>query len=46
MRGAWSFFVPILTRAGFQTLAWILTGFLAASALIGWIRPLLRRQVA
>jgi inositol transporter-like SP family MFS transporter len=37
MLGVWSFFVPVLTLAGFQTLAWILTGFLAASGLIGWI---------
>lgn len=37
MLGVWSFFVPVLTLAGFQTLAWILTGFLAASGLIGWV---------
>jgi inositol transporter-like SP family MFS transporter len=35
--GFWSFFVPILTATGFHTLAWILTGFLAASGLIGVI---------
>jgi MFS transporter, SP family, inositol transporter len=33
--GLWSFFVPVLTSTGFTTLAWILTGFLAASALVG-----------
>lgn len=33
--GIWSFFVPALTATGFHTLAWILTGFLAASGLIG-----------
>lgn len=33
--GFWSFFVPILTASGFHTLAWILTGFLAVSGLIG-----------
>ena len=33
--GIWSFFVPAITAAGFQTLAWILTGFVAASALLG-----------
>jgi inositol transporter-like SP family MFS transporter len=31
----WSFFVPAITKAGFHTLAWILTGFVAASALLG-----------
>ena len=35
--GIFSFFVPILTATGFQTLAWILVGFLAMSALIGWL---------
>jgi MFS transporter, SP family, inositol transporter len=35
--GFWSFFVPILTATGFTTLAWILTGFQAASGLIGII---------
>jgi len=34
--GLFSFFVPILTATGFHTLAWILTGFLATSAVIGW----------
>jgi len=33
--GCWSFFVPVLTSTGFHTLAWILTGFLVASALVG-----------
>jgi len=33
--GCWSFFVPVLTTTGFTTLAWILTGFLVVSALIG-----------
>jgi inositol transporter-like SP family MFS transporter len=35
--GCWSFFVPILTSSGFRTLAWILTGFLVASAAVGLI---------
>ena len=34
--GIFSFFVPILTNTGFTTLAWILTGFLAISGLIGF----------
>jgi MFS transporter, SP family, inositol transporter len=33
--GLWSFFVPVLTSTGFTTLAWILTGFLVASAVVG-----------
>jgi inositol transporter-like SP family MFS transporter len=33
--GIWSFFVPVITAAGFHTLAWILTGFVSASALLG-----------
>jgi MFS transporter, SP family, inositol transporter len=33
--GFWVFFVPVLTSTGFTTLAWILTGFLVASAVIG-----------
>jgi MFS transporter, SP family, inositol transporter len=33
--GIWSFFVPAITAAGFHTLAWILTGFVAFSALLG-----------
>jgi inositol transporter-like SP family MFS transporter len=35
--GVWSFFVPVFTATGFTKLAWILTGFLAASGLIGVI---------
>jgi inositol transporter-like SP family MFS transporter len=35
--GCFSFFVPVLTATGFHTLAWILVGFLAISALIGWL---------
>lgn len=35
--GFWSFFVPVLTSTGFQTLAWLLTAFLLASGLIGII---------
>lgn len=35
--GVWSFFVPVLTSTGFNTLAWILTGFLVVSGLIGVI---------
>jgi inositol transporter-like SP family MFS transporter len=36
--GVWSFFVPVLTGSvGFQTVAWILVGFLAVSGLIGVI---------
>ncbi len=35
--GLWSFFVPVLTATGFTTLAWILTGFLIASGLVGLI---------
>ena len=34
--GIFSFFVPALTATGFHTLAWILVGFLAISAAIGW----------
>ena len=33
--GVFSFFVPMLTATGFSTLAWILTGFLLASGVIG-----------
>jgi MFS transporter, SP family, inositol transporter len=33
--GLWVFFVPVLTSTGFTTLAWILTGFLVASAVVG-----------
>jgi MFS transporter, SP family, inositol transporter len=35
--GLWSFFVPVLTKTGFTRLAWILTGFLFVSGLIGTI---------
>ena len=35
--GLWSFFVPVLTATGFTRLAWILTGFLVVSGLIGMI---------
>jgi MFS transporter, SP family, inositol transporter len=35
--GLWSFFVPVLTATGFKRLAWILTGFLVVSGLIGTI---------
>jgi inositol transporter-like SP family MFS transporter len=34
--GIWSFFVPILTATGFTNLAWILTGFLVVSGIIGY----------
>jgi inositol transporter-like SP family MFS transporter len=35
--GIWSFFVPVLTATGFTTLAWILTGFLLVSGVIGYL---------
>jgi inositol transporter-like SP family MFS transporter len=35
--GIWSFFVPALAATGFHRLAWILTGFVATSGLIGVI---------
>jgi MFS transporter, SP family, inositol transporter len=35
--GVFSFFVPMLTATGFTTLAWILTGFLVVSGVIGWL---------
>lgn len=35
--GVFSFFVPMLASADFTVLAWILTGFLAFSALVGWL---------
>ncbi|GAA4006237.1 MFS transporter [Sphingomonas humi] len=35
--GIFSFFVPVLTATGFKTLAWILTGFLILSGLIGFL---------
>ena len=33
--GVFSFFVPALNATGFTTLAWILTGFLILSAIVG-----------
>lgn len=33
--GIFSFFVPMLSATGFTTLAWILTGFLVISGVIG-----------
>jgi inositol transporter-like SP family MFS transporter len=33
--GLFSFFVPMLTATGFTSLAWILTGFLCISGVIG-----------
>jgi inositol transporter-like SP family MFS transporter len=33
--GVFSFFVPALNATGFGTLAWILTGFLVVSAVVG-----------
>ena len=35
--GIFSFFVPALNATGFTNLAWILTGFLVISGLIGWL---------
>jgi len=35
--GVFSFFVPMLASADFTVLAWILTGFLGVSAVIGWL---------
>jgi MFS transporter, SP family, inositol transporter len=35
--GLWSLAVPTLAKADFTTLAWILTGFLMASGVIGYI---------
>jgi len=35
--GAAGLFVPLLTATGFTALAWILTGFLVVSGLIGWL---------
>jgi inositol transporter-like SP family MFS transporter len=35
--GFWSLYVPTLTKNGFSTLAWILTGFVAFSGLIGFV---------
>jgi MFS transporter, SP family, inositol transporter len=33
--GFWSLFVPTLSKSGFTTLAWILTGFIVISGVIG-----------
>jgi inositol transporter-like SP family MFS transporter len=33
--GIWSLYVPAITAAGFHTLAWLLTGFLVISGLLG-----------
>ena len=35
--GVFSFFVPMLNATGFHTLAWILTGFLVVSGIVGWL---------
>lgn len=35
--GIFSFFVPVLAATDFTVLAWILTGFLVISAVIGWL---------
>jgi inositol transporter-like SP family MFS transporter len=35
--GIWSLAVPSLAKADFTQLCWILTGFLVASGLIGWL---------
>ncbi len=35
--GIWSLAVPSLASNDFTTLAWILTGFLAISGLVGWL---------
>ncbi len=35
--GLWSFFVPLLTAEGFHRLAWILTGFVAVSSIVGFL---------
>jgi inositol transporter-like SP family MFS transporter len=35
--GLWSFFVPVLTKTGFTQLAWILTGFLVVSGVVGTV---------
>jgi inositol transporter-like SP family MFS transporter len=35
--GIFSFFVPLLAATDFTALAWILTGFLTISALVGWL---------
>jgi inositol transporter-like SP family MFS transporter len=33
--GIWSLYVPAITAAGFHTLAWLLTGFLIVSGILG-----------
>ena len=35
--GFWSLFVPTLSKTGFHALAWILTGFVVFSGLIGFL---------
>jgi len=35
--GFWSLFVPTLIKSGFSTLAWLLTGFVVFSGLVGFI---------
>jgi inositol transporter-like SP family MFS transporter len=35
--GMFSFFVPMLAATDFTVLAWILTGFLVVSAVVGWL---------
>ncbi len=35
--GIWSLAVPALASSNFTTLAWILTGFLAVSGVVGWL---------
>jgi inositol transporter-like SP family MFS transporter len=34
--GIWSLYVPAITAAGFHTLAWLLTGFLLVSGVLGF----------
>jgi inositol transporter-like SP family MFS transporter len=35
--GLWSLYVPALIKSGFQTLAWLMTGFLVTSGLLGLV---------
>ena len=35
--GFWSLFVPTLTKSGFSTLAWLLTGFVLFSGVVGFV---------
>ncbi len=35
--GFWSLFVPTLTKSGFSTLAWLLTGFVVFSGVVGFV---------